>query len=80
MLKMGSVNINATSKIGDMDAAYFNASFSESPNANYSITKSVANMTLYTENQDQCDSDYMEFEEKAKEITNQIRNKTISGF
>lgn len=74
MLKMGSVNINGISKIEDTDVAYFNVSFSDRPNSNYSITKNVINVDLYTENQSQCDADYMEFEEKAKEMTVQIQS------
>lgn len=72
MLKMGSVNINGTSRIADTDVVYFNASFSD-PTANYSITKNITNISFYQENQIQCDEDYKEFEEKAKELTAKIQ-------
>lgn len=76
MIKMGSVNINGTSNIEDTDVVYFNASFSDSPNANYSITKNITSVALYTANQSQCDVDYVEFEEKAKEMAAQIQSTT----
>lgn len=68
MLKMGSVNISATSRISDADVAYFSASFSFDRDGGYSISKNVANSSVYNSNQAAVDADYAEFEEKAKEL------------
>lgn len=64
MLKMGSININGTSRIGEVDAVYFNASFSG--DGNESFTENITNRELYSENQAQCDSDYDTFKEAAR--------------
>lgn len=69
MLKMGSININGTSRIGDADAVYFNASFSDN---NESFTENIANRELYSENQAQCDSDYDAFKETARAAVTQM--------
>lgn len=70
MLKMGSININGTSRIGDADAVYFNASFSGE--GNESFTENITNRELYTENQAQCDSDYDAFKEAARAAVAQM--------
>lgn len=77
MLKTGSINISATSRINDMDVAYFNASFSGSGGGNYTISKNIANISAYEENKMECDADYAEFEQKATEAAEQI--KTIQS-
>lgn len=69
MFKMGSININGTSRIGDVDAVYFNASFSDN---NESFTENITNHGLYTENQAQCDSDYDAFKEAARAAVAQM--------
>jgi hypothetical protein len=69
MLKMGSININGTSRIGDVDAVYLNASFSDN---NESFTENIANRELYSENQTQCDSDYDAFKEAARAAVAQM--------
>lgn len=77
MLKMGSINISATSRINDVDVAYFGASFSDNNGGNYTISKSISSISAYNENQSECDVDYAEFEQKVKEIAEQI--KTIQS-
>lgn len=77
MLNMGSININATSRIEETDAAYFNASFSELNGGNYTISKNVVNMTVYEQNQAECDADYAAFEEKSKAIVEKIRETEV---
>ncbi len=69
MLKMGSININGTSRIGDADVVYFNASFSDN---NESFTENITNHTLYADNQEQCDSDYDAFKAAARAATAQM--------
>lgn len=70
MLKMGSININGTSRIGDADAVYFNASFSGE--GNESFTENITNRELYSENQAQCDSNYDAFKEAARAAVTQM--------
>lgn len=70
MLKMGSININGTSRIGDVDAVYFNASFSGG--GNESFTENITNHGLYTENQAQCDADYEDFKAAARAAVAQM--------
>lgn len=65
MLKMNSINMNATSRIGETDAVYFNSSFSEM-GENESFTESITNRELYNANKVQCDSDYEEFKATAR--------------
>ena len=65
MLNMGTTTINATSRIDDKVVAYFNASISE--DGNFSISKSITDKDTYKVNQEQCDTDYAEFEAKAME-------------
>lgn len=69
MLKMGSININGTSRIGNVDAVYFNASFSDN---NESFTENITNHTLYADNQAQCDSDYDDFKAAARAAVEQM--------
>lgn len=69
MLKMGSININGTSRIGNADAVYFNASFSDN---NESFTENITNHALYADNQAQCDSDYDAFKAAAREAVTQM--------
>lgn len=71
MLKMNSININATSRIGEVDAVYFNASFSEI-GGNESFTENIANRELYNANQTECDADYDEFKAQARAAVEQI--------
>lgn len=73
MLKMGSINISATSRINDTDVAYFSASFSDNNGGNYTVSKSISNISAYNENQSECDADYTEFEQKAMEVAEQIK-------
>lgn len=70
MLKMGSINMNGTSRIGEVDAVYFNASFSG--DSNESFTENITNRELYSENQAQCDSDYDAFKESARAAVAQM--------
>lgn len=71
MLKMGSININGTSRIGEVDAVYFNASFS-GDGSNESFTENITNRELYNDNQAQCDADYDEFKEVARAAVAQM--------
>lgn len=71
MLKMGSININGTSRVGETDAVYFNASFS-GDGGNESFTENITNRELYSENQAQCDSDYDAFKEAARAAVAQM--------
>lgn len=71
MLKMGSININGTSRIGEVDAVYFNASFS-GDGGNESFTENITNRELYSENQAQCDSDYDAFKGAARTAVAQM--------
>lgn len=71
MLKMGSININGTSRIGEVDAVYFDASFS-GDGSNESFTENIANRELYSENQAQCNSDYDDFKEAARAAVAQM--------
>lgn len=75
MLKMGSINISATSRINEVDVAYFNASFSDNNGGNYTISKNIANISVYEENKIECDTDYTEFEQKAMEVAERIKGK-----
>lgn len=70
MLKMGSININGTSRIGDVDAVYFNASFSG--DGNESFTENITNRELYSANQTQCDADYDAFKTAARAAVAQM--------
>lgn len=74
MLKMGSINISATSRIGGMDVAYYNASFSSDGNSNESFNENITNAEVYTANQAVCDADYAAFKEAARETAAQIRS------
>lgn len=71
MLKMGSININATSRIGEVDVMYFNASFSET-GGNESFTENITNRELYSANQTECDADYDAFKEQARTWATQV--------
>lgn len=71
MLKMGSININGTSKIGEVDVMYFNASFSET-GGNESFTENITNRELYNANKAQCDSDYDDFKAQARAAVEQV--------
>lgn len=71
MLKMGSININATSRIGEVDAVYFNASFSET-GGNESFTENIVNRELYNANQTECDADYNVFKSEARTAVGQM--------
>lgn len=73
MLKEGSTNISASSRIGEIDVIYFNASFSNDQNGSYTISKNVMNAALYNDNQAVCDEDYALFEEMAKELAAKIQ-------
>ncbi len=75
MLKMGSININGTSRIGDVDAVYFNASFSG--DSNESFTENITNRELYSENQAQCDSDYDAFKAAARAAVAQMNSEGL---
>ena len=72
MLKSGNISINVTSRIGEIDVAYFNASFPGNQNGNYTISKNIVNAEKYAENQAECDVDYAEFEKKAVELAKEI--------
>lgn len=73
MLKMGSININGTSRIGEVDVMYFNASFSDG--GNESFTENITNRELYSTNQTQCDSDYEEFKAQARAALAQMNTE-----
>lgn len=64
MLKMGSININGTSRIREVDVMYFNASFSDG--GNESFTENITNRELYNANQTECDADYDAFKAQAR--------------
>lgn len=70
MLKMGSININETSRIGDVDVMYFNASFSDG--GNESFTENITNRELYSTNQAECDADYGDFKAQARAAVAQM--------
>lgn len=55
-----TVNMVAMSTIGDVSVVQLRATISEDGTAN--ITKNIKNMDVYTENKEECDSDYAEFE------------------
>lgn len=74
MLKMGSININGTSRIGEVDAVYFNASFS-GDGGNESFTENITNRELYNANKTQCDSDYEEFKAQARAALAQMNTE-----
>lgn len=76
MLKMGSININGTSRIGEVDAVYFNASFS-GDGGNESFTENITNRELYSENQAQCDADYDEFKAAARAAVVQMDAESV---
>lgn len=65
MLNMGSLSINATSRIDGSDVAYFSASFSNNSNGNFSFSESVNDAQKYKDNQIEVDDDYEKFKEKA---------------
>lgn len=71
MLKMGSININGTSRIGEVDVMYFNASFSET-GGNESFTENITNRELYSTNQTECDADYDDFKAQARAAVEQM--------
>lgn len=71
MLKMGSININGTSRIGEVDAVYFNASFSGA-GGNESFTENITNRELYNSNQTECDADYDAFKAQARVAMGQM--------
>lgn len=75
MLKMGSININATSRIGEVDAVYFNASFSET-GGNESFTENITNRELYNANQTECDADYDDFKAQARAAVAQMNTES----
>lgn len=70
MLKMGSININGTSRIGEVDVMYFNASFSDG--GNESFTENITNRELYNSNQTECDADYDAFKAQARAAVAQM--------
>lgn len=73
MLKEGNINISATSRVDDINIAYFNASFSGDQSGSYTVSKNIVNSSLYAENQETCELDYEEFEKKAMEFSEQIK-------
>lgn len=75
MLKMGSININGTSRIGEVDVMYFNASFSDG--GNESFTESITNRELYNANQTECDADYDAFKEQARASVAQMNTEEV---
>lgn len=76
MLKMNSININATSRIGEVDAVYFNASFSET-GGNESFTENITNRELYNANQTECDADYDDFKAQARAAVAQMNASEV---
>lgn len=70
MLKMGSININGTSRIGEVDVMYFNASFSDG--GNESFTENITNREMYSTNQAECDADYDAFKAQARTAVAQM--------
>lgn len=78
MLKMGSINMNGTSRIGEVDAVYFNASFSET-GGNESFTENITNRELYNANKAQCDSDYEDFKARARAAVAQMNAESMYG-
>lgn len=77
MLKMNSININATSRIGEVDVMYFNASFFDG--GNESFTENITNRELYNANKAQCDSDYEEFKTNARAAMAQMSAESAYG-
>ena len=71
MLNMGSINVNATSRIEETDVVYFSASFSPTNGGNYNVSKNISNIALYETNKESCDMDYELFEQKAKQMVEQ---------
>lgn len=78
MLKMGSININGTSRIGEVDVMYFNASFSGN-GGNESFTENITNRELYSANQTECDADYDDFKAQAREAVAQMSAESAYG-
>lgn len=78
MLKMGSININGTSRIGEVDAMYFNASFS-GDGGNESFTENITNRELYSTNKTECDADYDAFKAQARAAVEQITAESAYG-
>lgn len=76
MLKMGSINMNGTSRIGEVDAVYFNASFSET-GGNESFTENITNRELYNANQTECDADYDDFKAQARSAVAQMNASEV---
>lgn len=74
MLDMGSINISGTSQIDGKAVVYFSASYNRNQANSYSSTKSISDMEAYVANQEQCNTDYAEFDSAAMDIVNQIEN------
>lgn len=60
MLKMTSSNFSATSTIDGKDVVYFNATVQSVGST--TISKTISDKTLYSENKTECDADYADFE------------------
>lgn len=74
MLKMGSINVNASSAEGESTIAYFNASFSAGGAGGCTISKNIVNMDSYEINKESCEEDYAEFEEKVKDTAARLQS------
>lgn len=72
MLSMGSLTVNATSKIDERDIAYFSASFN--PDGNYNVNKNVVDKAVWDANAVECEADFTEFEAKANEYASAVHS------
>ena len=74
MLKMNSYSMNATSMIDESIVSYLSVSMSTDGDGNVNIGNNIVNYKIYNENKEQCKQDYDEFETKANETYNSLKN------
>lgn len=79
MLKMGTINVNGISQIAGIRAAYFNVTFQEGGSGNYTISKNVADASVYAQHQSECDADYAEFEKLTRKCVNEISSQSAES-
>lgn len=60
-----ATNMVAMSTIGEVSVVQLRATITEDGTAN--ITKNIKNVEVYTQNKEECDADYAEFEAKVLE-------------
>ncbi len=72
MLSVTNYNVNAVSKINDVDVIYFSSSLSLDNNTGMSFSKSIVNKELYFDNKAACDADNEEFEIYVTDLVNTL--------